>query len=438
MKYVNRRRFMKDAAKASWSALAAPYVITSSALGNTTTAPAGERVTVAFIGNGNRANGILPRFLNLADVQVVAACDVFASRRQQMKKRIEEFYTSKSDHHDFKGCDIYNDYRKILARKDIDAVCICTPDHWHAIMTIEAAKVGKDIFVEKPMDISVAEGRAMVDAIKKYKRIFQYGTQQRSAENFRLACELVRNQKIGKLQRIIVASPPSIPGPVVEPMPVPKELDYKMWIGPAPMKPYTEIRCKKGGWYHICDYTIGGFIGGWGIHHLDIAQWGNNTDHTGPVEIIGNGVVPQSGIYDAPISFIFKFRYANGIEVIFTDDKQQPHGVRFEGDQGWVFVKRGKIDAQPKSLLEYKIGPNEIHLYKSDGHYRNFIDCIKTRKQTICPVEVSHRSTTICSMAHIAMLTGKTLKWDPAKERFTNCEQANTMLSRPTRAPWHL
>ncbi|MHC4443501.1 MAG: Gfo/Idh/MocA family protein [Planctomycetota bacterium] len=429
MKNLSRRRFIKVSA----SALAAPYVITSSALGNTATAPASERITVAFIGNGIRANGILPKFLNLADAQVIAACDVCASRRQQMKKRIEDFYSAKSKRNDFNGCHIYNDYREILARRDIDAVAICTPDHWHAIMTIEAAKAGKDIFVEKPMDISVTEGRAICDAIKKYKRIFQHGTQQRSAKNFRFACQLVRNQKIGKLQRIIVASPPSVPGPVVEPMPVPKDLDYNMWIGPAPFKPYTEIRCKKGGWYHICDYTIGGFIGGWGIHHIDIAQWANNTDLTGPIEIIGSGIVPESGIYDAPTSFIFKLRYENGTEVIFIDDKQQAHGVRFDGDQGSVFVKRGAIDAQPKSLLECKIGPNEVNLYKSDHHFQNFIQCIKSRKQTICPAEASHRSTTICSLAHIAMITGNLLKWNPVKERFTNNKQANTMLTRPTR-----
>jgi len=435
MERINRRAFIKSAAKASGLALAGPYFLTSSALGNSTTAPASERVNYAVIGCGIRGTRTLPFFLKLPHCQVVAVCDPFVSRRNEMKKSVEDYYASQADRKDYKGCQTYNDYRQILQRKDIDAIGIFTPDHWHAIMTIEAAKAGKDVYVEKPMDISVAQGQAMRAAIQKYGRIFQHGTQQRSAENFRYACELARNQKIGKLRRIIVATPPSIPGPVVKPMPIPKDLDYPMWIGPAPMKPYTEIRCKKGGWYHICDYTIGGFIGGWGVHHIDIAQWGNDADETGPVEIAGSGVLPEKGIYDAPISFIFKLRYANGVEVIFIDNKQQPHGVRFEGDQGWIFVKRRHIDAHPKSLLEGKINPE---FFYTEPHFKNFIDCVKTRKRPAAPVEIAHRSTTICSLAHIALQTGKILKWDPVKERFTNSDEANTMLTRPIRAPWHL
>jgi len=432
---LNRRSFLKSAAGAG---LAAPYVITSSALGAEGVAAASERVTMGFIGVGGMGNGNLGQFLKLPNVQVVAVCDTWEGQRKKTKARIDGHYAAQSGRVASKGCDTYVNFRELLARKDIDAVCIATPDHWHALIAIEAARAGKDMYVEKPMDVTITQGRAMVNAMKQYGRLFQHGTQQRSSREFRFACELVRNRRIGELRLIKVGAPASIAGPPVKPAPVPKELDYEMWLGPAPSAPYQKERCALGSWYHICDYSIGGFIGGWGIHHVDIAQWGNDTENTGPIEIEGGGNLPASGLYDAPTSYRFECLYANGVKMIFADNKQNEQGTRFEGDEGWVYVRRGHIDAHPKSLLKEKIGPNEKHVYKSDDHRKNLIDCIKTREPTIAPVEVAHRSTTICSLGHIALRTGAGLKWDPKKERFTNHDAANRMLERPMRSPWHL
>ena len=209
-----------------------------------------------------------------------------------------------------------------------------------------------------------------------------------------------------------------------------------MWLGPAPSNPYTPLRADRARWYHVCDYTIGGFIGGWGIHHVDIAQWGNGSQLTGPVEIQGKGEWPKKGIYDAPTRYRFECKYANGVNMIFADERHEEHGCRFEGDEGWVHVRREAIKASPQSLLEIKLGPNDTHLYESNDHRKNLVDCIKSRKKTISPVEVAHRSTTICSMGHIALLTDAHLKWDPEKERFTNNDEANKLLTRPMREPW--
>lgn len=429
---VTRRTFLRRAAAAA----AAPYIITSSALGAGGTTTASERIGLGCIGVGHMGTGHLRGFLGRSDVQVLAVCDVWQQQREQAKKAVEDYYAKKSGKGSFKGCDTYIDFRELLARDDIDAVCIATPDHWHALIAVEAAKAGKDVYVEKPMDVCVAEGRATVEAVKRYGRVFQYGTQQRSSYYFRFACELVRNGRIGKLHTMKVGAPASAAGASAQPMPVPKELDYEMWLGPAPWAPYTERRCKLGSWFHISDYSLGGFIGGWAIHHVDIAQWGNGSELTGPIEIEGEGVIPRDGLYDTPTSYRLDCLYANGVRMVLSDNRQNAQGVRFEGDKGWVYVNRGQIDAEPKGLLTERIGPNEIHLYESNNHHGNFIECIKTRAETIAPVEVAHRSTTICAMSYIAVLTGAKLKWNPVRERFTNSDDANRMLSRAMRSPW--
>ena len=431
---ISRRRFLRRSAAAA----VAPYALTSTALGAPGRAPASERITMGFIGVGGMGNGNLGGFMGLPDVQVVAVCDTWQPQRERTKARVERRYARDKASGRFKGCDAYVDFREVLARDEIDAVGICTPDHWHALIAVAAAKAGKDMYVEKPMDVCIAQGRAMVDACTRYGRIYQHGTQQRSSWNFRFACELVRNQRIGKLHTMKVGAPASSAGAPDTPMPVPPELAYDMWLGPAPMAPYTHRRCALGNWYHIADYTIGGFIGGWGIHHVDIAQWGNDSEHTGPVEIHGTGAIPTDGLYDAPTSYRLECRYANGVRMIFSDNRQNKQGVVFEGDEGWVYVRRGVLDAHPKSLLKETIGPNEVHLYASNNHRKNLIDCIKTRRQAIAPVEAAHRSTTICSLAHIAILTGAHLKWDPQAERFTHSPDANRMLTRAMRSPWRL
>jgi len=268
---------------------------------------------------------------------------------------VERFYSAQAARGTYKGCAAYNDFREIIARDDIDIVSICTPDHWHAIPGIMAARAGKDIFVEKPFTLNIAEGRAFVTAVETHGRIMQLGTQQRSDGRFRFACELARNQLIGEVHTIRVGSPASGQCPPQPPQPVPKGFDYDLWLGPAPWKPYTANRCRTPWWYFISDYTMG-FVSGWGIHHVDIAQWGNGTDHTGPVEIEGTGVFPKDGLCDTAMSWRVVSTYASGVKMIFADNRQEKQGVVFEGTEGWVYVRRGFIDARPRSLLSYKLG----------------------------------------------------------------------------------
>jgi len=430
---VTRRDFLKGAA----AAVAGPYLIAPSALAVSGRPAPSDRIVMGCIGVGGMGTGDMRDFLGNADVQIVAACDIDGRRRQVAKKGLEQHYAAQLAKGTYKGCATYNDFRELLAREDIDAVSIATPDHWHCLLGIAAAEAGKDMYIEKPLSLTIAEGRALSDAVKRYGRVFQHGTQQRSEGNFRFACELALNERIGKLHTIKVGSPASGEAGVEPPMPVPKDFDYDMWLGPAPWAPYTEKRCRTPHWYFISDYTIG-FVSGWGVHHVDIAQWGNGTQLTTPIEIEGRGVFPKDGLCDTATAWRVECKYANGVKMIYADNKKERQGVRFEGTKGWVWVKRGEIDAQPKSLLTSVIGPNEVHLYESKNHRRNFLDCVKTRKQTIAPVEVAHRSTTICHLTQIALLTQRKLEWDPGRELFVNDPEANRYISRAMRSPWHL
>ncbi len=335
----------------------------------------------------------------------------------------------------------YADFRELLARKDIDAVVICTPDHWHAIPVIAACKAGKDIYCQKPLSLTIAEGRAMSDAVKKHERVFQTGSQQRSDSNFRRACELVRNGRIGKLHTVRCGLPGGRPdygktGDRKETAEVPKGFDYDMWLGPAPKKPYAPARCHVN-FRWIYDYS-GGQVTDWGGHHPDCAQWGMGTEKTGPIEIVNaKGVFPPDPLWDTATEFHFEAIYANGVKLIVSSKERG--GVTWEGSEGSVWANRGTHDANPKSLLTSEIKPGEIHLYKSDNHYRNFIDCVLSRKETAAPVEVAHRSITICHLGNIAMRLGRNkLKWDPTKEQIVGDDEAAKMLSRPYREPWKL
>ena len=351
---------------------------------------------------------------------------------------------------------------------DIDAVFIASPEHWHALHTIGAAKAGKDIYCEKAMAKTIAESQAMVQAVRQHQRIFQFGTQQRSSQEFRFACELVRNGRIGKLQTIKVgvhSGAGTGTGPKViraadgvaaterdvtdersgltkvVPEPVPEWLDYEMWLGPAPSAPYTTARLAYPHWFHISDYSLG-YVSGWGVHHIDIAQWGNGTDNTGPVEVSGTAVWPHDdALCDNPTSWDVHYEYANGVKMHYTgtgpDFEGVKHGITFEGPDGWVHVNRDVLEAEPKSLLESKIGPNELHLPVSDLHEKNFIDCVKSRARTICPVDVAVRSDTVCQLAWITFkLQNRKLKWDPEKEIFPNDPDANRLMRRTLRSPW--
>lgn len=430
---IARREFLRSSASLAGAAVLAPAIVPASVFG--ADAPS-ERITVGAIGVGRMGNGDLGEALGLKQVQVVAVCDVDSNRAKAAKERVEKHYAGK-------GCAAYGDFRELIARDDIDAVQIATPDHWHVIPAIEAAKAGKDIFMQKPMSLTIQGGRILSETVRRYGRIFQIGSQQRSDSRFRQACELVRNGRIGELKTVKVGfgtDPGTTPPP---PMPVPDALDYDFWLGPAPWAPYTETRVhpQKGygrpGWLRIADYGAG-MITGWGSHHNDIAQWGMGTEYTGPVEIEGEAVFPTDGLWDVHGNFSITYKHANGVIVTCTDTSKNKQGVLFEGTEGWVYVKRGEIDANPKSLLTSTIKPDEIHLYKSTSHKKNLYECIKSRKETVAPAEVAHRSCSVCLLGDIAMRLGRKLKWDPSSEQFVNDADANKLLSKPMRSPWRV
>jgi hypothetical protein len=288
------------------------------------------------------------------------------------------------------------------------------------------------------MSRTIAEGQAMVKTVRRYARVFQTGTQQRSSANFRRACELVRNGYIGKLHTIKVGDPKGYPGPKITPAPVPEGTDYDMWLGPACWGPYCPERLiNLKGWMLCYDYTVG-FQSGWGQHDIDIAQWGNRTDHTGPIQVAGSATFPKAGLNDTAMTWHSEYLYANGVRMIFTSDNENPHGIRFEGSDGWIFVNRRAFRAGPTSLLKAPLSASDERLYNSTSHHRNFFDCVKSRRDPICPVEVGHRSNVICSMSNIATRLGRKLQWNPKTERFVDDAEANRMLSCAMRQPWSL
>lgn len=448
---MNRRDFLKGLCGGTLTVVGLPYIVPSSVLGSGGSVPSSEKVTMGFIGVGSMGGGHLRTFLGYEDVRAVAVCDLREAFRQKALERVSGRYG------DNNGCKAYGDFRELLAREDIDAVTVVTPEHWHALIGIEAARNGKDMYYEKPLSMCIADSKAVRSEVNRYNVVFQFGTQQRSDEKFRFACELARNEKIGKLHTIMVGSHPSVTwkNEPNQPAPDKNEFDYDTWLGPAPWAPYTYERAASraegtlGLWTHIYDYSLGGLGGAWGIHPVDITQWANGTDDTGPVEIQGAGVIPDDGLADTPIEWEVEHTYANGVKMIHMNTKTALQrakqfslhyglGILFLGTEGWVLVEREFIDAEPKSLLTATIGPDEIRLPRSNNHRRNFIECVKTRQRTICPVDTAMRSDTICHLDDIAIRLGRKLKWDPAKEEFTNNDQANRMLTRPKRSPWHI
>ena len=430
-----RRGFFKGAAAAAIG----PYFLTSSALGAGARPAASNRITMGAIGIGGMGSGDLNGFLGITDVQVLAVCDVDRDHRDKAKQRVDVRYANTD-------CTACADFREVIGRKDLDSVMIATPDHWHALPVIAAARAGKDIHCQKPLSLTIREGRAMSDACRKYGVVFQTGSQQRSDNKFRFACELVRSGRIGKLQTMEVGLPTGHPGKMEPTMPVPDGFDYDFWLGQAPWSPYTRERC-HGSFRWFLDYS-GGQVTDWGAHHCDIAQWGNGTSYSGPVEIEGKGVFPTDGLYDTAVNYRFECLYRNGARMIVADGATYPNGVKFIGTDGWVFVARGRIDSEPKSLLSSVIGPDDIHLYESRDHKANFIDCIKSRGETVAPIENAHRSVSIAHLGNLAMRLGRKLKWNPDTEHFEGgparqgdavaSPEAERMLSRAMRAPWHL
>jgi predicted dehydrogenase len=402
-----------------------------------------NRITVGCIGAGRMGLGELSDLMARDGVQVVAVCDVDANRLAHAKGRVESHYSNRSTSGSWKSCAAYGDFRQIIARPDIDAVQIVTPDHWHAVPAIAAARAGKDIFIQKPLTYTLEEGRALCDAVRRYGRTLQVGSQQRSENNFRFACELVRSGRIGRLSTVKVGLPTDPPGEARAPTQPPKWLDFERWLGPAPLADYVEDRVHpesgygRPGWLRVTDYCLG-MITGWGAHHNDIAQWGMGTEHTGPVSVEATAEFPSAGVWDVHGLFRIEYTYAGGVKLICADAERHRPGVLFEGTEGWVHVDRGSIDAHPRSLLRSSIGPGDVQLYRSSHHKQNFLDCVRSRRQPIAPVETAHRSNSICILGHIAMTLGRKLEWDPDRERFTNSDQANRMLGRAYRQPWCL
>ena len=429
----NKKMKRRDFFKAASIGVSAPYIVPSSVFG--ANAPS-NRFTMGCIGTGSMGTGNMNKFLQRDDVQVVAVNDVDKLRRLEAKDIVETTYAGKADRGRYHGCDHYNDFRQLIGRKDIDLVTIAVPDHWHAIPAIMAANAGKDIYAEKPLARTIKEGRAICNAVHRNGVVWQTGSWQRSVENFRIACELVRNEKIGKLKEVHVGLPTGRTLENQPSMPVPDGLDYDFWLGPAPNAPYTKQRCHWN-FRWIKDYS-GGQLTDWAGHHCDIAQWGMNTEHTGPVEVEGEGVYPRDGLWDAVTEYRFVCKYKNGLVLTVANSEKIPMGAKFIGTDGWVHVSRREITAEPASLLTTVIGPDDIHLYRSGDHYGNFIDCVRSRKLTITPVEIAHRSITIGHLGDIAMQLGRKLKWDPEKEQFVNDPEADRMLSRSYRSPWYL
>jgi predicted dehydrogenase len=337
----------------------------------------------------------------------------------------------------YRGCTACRDFREILARDDVDAVSVCTPDHWHAIPTIAAAKSGKDVFCEKPLSLTLAEGRAVCEAVRRYGRVFQHGTQRRSEGWFAFACELVRNGRIGRLHTVRVSSEPSHPCPNEPPAPVPQGFDHDLWLGPAPRTPYSPRRVRTPWWYWIADYTIG-FIAGQGVHFTDVAQWGLGADATGPVAIEGRGTIPDDGMCDTATAWHVEMAFASGVRLVYDDHRAFPMGVIFEGTEGKVYAGIEGVRAEPASLMTSRTGPGEVHLRRPRAHVPDFVHCVRTRESTAAPAEAAHRATSLCHLAHIAILAGRPLRWDPVRERFPDDPDASRLLTKAPRAPWHL
>ncbi len=428
MRRVSRRQFLRRAAGASAAAVGFPYVVASSALGKADATAASDRITLGFIGAGKQSKHLMRSFLNSRGTQVLAACDVDKLKLARGKKIVEDHYKSKTSRP--YECKAYGNFRDLLARDDIDAVVISTPDHWHAITVIQSAKAGKDIYCEKPLSQTIVEARAMVNAVRRYGRVFQTGSMQRSDWHFRLGCELVQNGYIGDLKHVTVGvgGPPAADKLPV--MPVPDYLDWEMWLGPALWRPYNKELSPHLSWDGFPHWRNHSSFGGggmtdWGAHHFDIAQWGMGMDESGPVEIIP----PDGKDYR-----VLTYKYASGV----TMTRDSANGVLFTGTKGKVETNRGHLRTEPENLKDQKIGPNEIHLYESKNHYVDWLDAVRNRSKPICDIEVGCRSVSVCHLGNIAYKLGRGLKWDPEREVLIGDPDASKLLSRPMRAPWHL
>lgn len=455
---LSRRELIKGALCASVAAF--PTIVSSRIFASP--APS-DRIQLAQIGCGRIArDSEFPGVLRNGDVaQYVAVCDLDTVRQADAKQTIEAAYANQFGKDKYAAVKTYGDYREMLEDKSIDAVCISTPDHWHAEPAVAAAFAGKDIYLQKPASLTIREGRQMADTIRRTGRILQLGSQQRSECQFRLACELVRNGRIGKVEEILIGLPVDPTGDEEPEMSVPENLNYEMWLGSTPMVYYTEkrvhpqaptlkIRYDRPGWLR-CEQFGAGMITGWGAHHIDIAHWAMGTEFTGPVEVVANAEFPHRGLWDVHGSYHVRAKYANGATMYISD--KYPNGIKFIGADGWIWVTRGTykpgdsapgtprnqvLDASDVRILRDGIKDNEIHLHASpkDDHHLDWLTSIRTRKEPVAPAEVGHRSCTVCLLSHAAMRLNRNLRWDPQAECFVGDEGANALLSRKQRAPY--
>ena len=420
MTQTNRRSFLRQSACAL-ATFAAPMILPRRVFG------ANDRIAVAAIGVRNQGSGNVKRFL-AAGVDIVGICDVDSKVAADGVAIVAEKGPAPK---------IYGDYRRMLEEKGIDAVVITTPDHWHAKMTIEACAAGKDVYCEKPLSLTIAEGRRMVNAAREHKRIVQTGSQQRSSKEFWQACMLVRNGLIGEVKEVFVGIPdPNHPGSIGAVEPVPSELNYDMWLGPAPEKPYHSKRVHYNFrfWW---DYS-GGQMTNFGAHHLDIAQWGLGMDNSGPVAVEGTAEFHPQMFHEVTEKCRLVYTYANGIRMTLGQGQSDiKDGTVFVGTKGTVTVNRGKLVTDPVDLAKTPLDAAELtQLYRSTDHTKNFLDCMQSRELPICDVEIGHRSATVCHLGNFVARLGRPIKWDPVTETCPGDAEAQAMTDRVYRAPW--
>jgi predicted dehydrogenase len=439
----SRRRFLSS----TGAAIASPLLIPASALGRGNPLAPSERINIGMIGVGNRGSSSLRAMFPLPDHQVVAIADCRRDRALLAQSQVQKFYAERLGRENYRGCEIYNDFRDVLARDDIDAIWGCVPDHWHGVVYSRAIEAGKDLYGEKPVTRWIADGIKVRDAVRRYGCVFQTGTQQRSDPKFRQACQLARNGYLGKVHTIYVGAPGGRSYGVAPPCDPPEGFDYDMWSGPAPWIPFDKQRCEWLAMYMISHYCAG-FITNWGVHHLDIAGWGCPEVFEKPVEIQGTGVLPSEGMTDTWISWQMELRWESGLEMNYTNTgNPNEQGCKFVGDKGWVHVNRKGIWAEPASLLDVKLEADDKPLHTSPlhaspahsnpytAHTADFFRSMRSRQDPVSPVEAGHAASTLGNVADIALRLGRTLKWDPAQDRFDD-DEANTMLSRAARGPW--
>lgn len=453
---MNRRNFIKKTATGITAGIVLPTIVPSTVFGKS--APS-NKIQIGQIGFGRIARSHdLPETIKYDIARVIAISDVDSKRMKEGKQFIDNFYSKKSSKKNYLDAKMFDDYHDMILNKDIDAVIISTPDHWHAQPAVEAALAGKDIYLQKPTSLTIHEGRVLSDIVKKKAVILQMGTQQRSSPQFRIAAELVRNGRIGKIHTVKIGLPGDPAGPEATEMPVPDNLNYDMWLGSTPDVYYTEIGVhpqhdySRPGWLRLEQFGAG-MITGWGQHHIDSANWGLDTEYTNPVEIEAMAQFPRSGLWNVHGDFMVRGMFENGVEMLISGG--YPNGIRYIGTEGWIFVSRGNyqatasdpvaqsesskaLDASDPAILTSEIREDEIHLYQSKEQHGNWLDSVQSREEPISPVEPGHRACATCLISHIAMKLPGKLKYDPKMEKFLNNDEANLMLRRPNRKPYGL